>query len=183
MSTDGTAADDATLSTADGNGAPDSNQSVADTASIQQALQRKDEELKTANDRYLRAIADFDNVRKRLRQEQDTAIANANVDLITQLLPVLDNFDRALSHARESRDFDNLLQGVSQIYKQLNDTLAKQDVQPIDAIGQPFNPEVHEAIGQVPSDQYPEGAVAEVVRDGYRMKGRCIRPSLVRVAG
>ena len=166
---------------ADGNGAAPTQDSRVEE--LQARLQEKEEEARRSQDQYLRALADLDNSRKRLRQEKEEAIEYANAGLVLQLLPILDNFELAVRHSEGSRDFDGLLQGVKQILRQMQDTLKKAGVEPIEAVGQPFNPDEHEAIGHAPADGHEEGSVVQDLRTGYRMKGRCIRPSLVKVAG
>jgi molecular chaperone GrpE len=122
------------------------------------------------------------NVRKRLQQEKEESIAYANGQMILRLLPVLDDFDLAIQHAESQPDFDALMSGVRQILKKLQETLAKEGVESIEAVGQAFDTAEHEAIGQVETDEFPEGTVARELRRGYRMKGRCLRPSIVQVA-
>lgn len=162
---------------------PNSVAATSDPDSLRQQIKEKDEEIRRRQDQYLRALADMENVRKRVRQEKDEAVEYANADLVKQLLPILDNFELAVRHSETSRDFDALLQGVTQILKQTRETLKKFGVEPIEAVGKPFNPEEHEAIGHTSSEEYEEGVIAEDVRTGYRLRGRCLRPSLVRVAG
>ena len=150
---------------------------------LRRRLAEKEQEARENFDRYLRTVADFDNSRKRIQQQKEDAIEFANSSLILQVLPVLDNFDLAIQHAESDRDVDRILSGIKQIFKQMKDTLSKQGVEPIEALGKPFNPAEHEAVGQMAKDDYEEGMVAQDLRTGYRMKGRCIRPSMVRVAG
>ncbi|HET6383914.1 MAG TPA: nucleotide exchange factor GrpE [Armatimonadota bacterium] len=159
------------------------NGAAGEIEDLRQQLQAKDEEARRNHDQYLRALADIDNIRKRLRQEKDEAIEFANADLVVHLLPVIDNFELAVQHAEGTRDFDGLMSGVTQILKQLGDTLHKVGVERIDAVGKPFDPAEHEAIGHAPSNDHPEGTVVQDLRPGYRLKGRCLRPSLVKVAG
>jgi molecular chaperone GrpE len=179
LESDAAAGPDAAVDTA---GSGDSQQ-AADTEQLRTLLAQKEQEARDNYDRYLRALADMDNVRKRMRQEQDETKEYANANLILQFLPILDNFELALKHSESSRDFEALLNGVHQILKQMKDTLARAGVEPIASVGTPFDPEQHEAIGYVASDEHEPGNVAQDLRTGYRMRGRTLRPSLVRVAG
>ena len=146
-------------------------------------LEEKEREAQENYEKYLRSLADFDNIRKRLERESKDSIEFANVDLVLQFLPILDNFQLALQHANNNADYDSLLQGVKQILKQMESTLQKQGVEAIDAVGKMFDPAEHEAVGHMASDEFEEGVVAQDLRTGYRMKGKCIRPAIVRVAG
>ncbi|MDQ2731229.1 MAG: nucleotide exchange factor GrpE [Armatimonadota bacterium] len=150
---------------------------------VQAKLEEKEIESRENYEKYVRTLAEFDNARKRLRQEKEDAIEYANANLALSILPIMDNFELALQHAESNRNFDTLYSGLKQILKQMKETLQKQGVEPIEALGKPFDPEVHEAIGHADSDEYEEGSVAQELRTGYRMKNRTLRPSMVRVAG
>jgi len=133
-------------------------------------------------DRALRALADMDNVRRRARQEAEDARRYASQTLVSELLPVLDNFNRALEHAEQTSDYDALRSGVELIHRQLTEVLEKAGLERIEAVGQPFDPNLHEAIMQVePQEGQAPHEVVEELRAGYRMKDRVVRPSLVKV--
>jgi len=151
------------------------------TASLRAKIEQLEAEAEEASKRYLRLAADFDNYKKRARQEQADLVRSANAELIGKLLPVVDNFHRVIETAPESAD-DAWVKGVELTLQQLDDLLAAQGVKPIDAVGQPFDPSLHEAIGHEESDEHPEDTVVSEVRRGYRLNDRVVRPALVRVA-
>jgi molecular chaperone GrpE len=135
------------------------------------------------NDKFLRAVADLDNYRRRARQEMDEVRKFGNEQLISDLLGVLDNFERAVQAAETSQNAEALRDGVSLIHRQLLDTLAKAGLEPIEALHQPFDPTLHEAIMQVEAEEHEPNTVVEELRKGYQLHGRLIRPSLVKVSG
>ncbi|MDF2963985.1 MAG: co-chaperone GrpE [Paenibacillus sp.] len=132
--------------------------------------------------RFLRAQADFDNFRRRTRQEKEEFAKYASLKVIEQLLPVVDNLERALNAGREGKDYEALLKGVEMISRQLDQTLANEGLQAMEAVGQPFNPEFHQAIMQVESEQYEEGIVVEEIQKGYMLKDKVLRPAMVKVS-
>ena len=138
-------------------------------------------QLEEANNRYLRLAADFDNFKKRARQEQLDTMRHAAATVVERLLPVLDDADRALSHAPEGVD-ESWLKGVQLTFQQLEDVLASVGVERISAVGSPFDPKLHEAIGSEETSEQPEDTVVVELRPGYRMHDRVLRPSLVKVA-
>ncbi|TLS53743.1 nucleotide exchange factor GrpE [Paenibacillus antri] len=132
--------------------------------------------------RYLRTQADFDNFRRRARTEKEEFAKYASQKLIEGLLPIIDNFDRAIAASREHSDFDSLAKGVEMIQRQLGQLLESEGLQAIEAIGQPFNPELHQAIMQVPAEEGgASGIVLEELQKGYMLKEKVIRPSMVKV--
>jgi molecular chaperone GrpE len=138
-------------------------------------------QLEEANNRYLRLAADFDNFKKRARQEQLDTMRHAAATVVERLLPVLDDAHRALSHAPEGVD-ESWLKGVQLTFQQLEDVLASVGVERITAVGSPFDPKLHEAIGSEETSEQPEDTVVVELRPGYRMHDRVLRPSLVKVA-
>ena len=137
-------------------------------------------QLEEANSRHLRLAADFDNYKKRARQEQQDTVQYASAALVERLLPVLDDFHRALEHAPAGVD-EGWLRGVRLTLQKLDEVLASQGVQPIEAIGAKFDPKVHEAVGSEESEE-PEDTVIAELRRGYRMNDRVLRPALVKLA-
>ncbi len=129
-----------------------------------------------------RLKADFENYRKRILREQSNIIASASQSLVTRLLPVMDQFDMALSAAENSRDFDRMLKGVEMIAGELRDILRNEGLQEISAEGEQFDPKRHEAVITVEADEVESGTVVGVVRAGYELQGRVIRPATVKVA-
>jgi molecular chaperone GrpE len=130
-------------------------------------------------DRLARLQAEFDNARKRAVREQQEFREFAAADVIKNFLPILDSFERALKANADSTDFRN---GVELIYRQFQDALQKSGVQPIPAVGQPFDPRFHEAIEMVDTAEVPDHHVVDELQRGYKYKDRLLRPSMVRVA-
>jgi molecular chaperone GrpE len=127
-----------------------------------------------------RLQAEFDNYRKRVLREQTSAVELAAQPVLRRLLEVLDDFDLALMHAQDRPDFDRFLHGVELVYAKLLDTLRAEGLERMDAQGKPFDPELHEALMQSGEGE-GEPVVADVLRPGYTLKGRVLRPAGVRV--
>jgi molecular chaperone GrpE len=130
-------------------------------------------------DRLARLQAEFDNARKRSVREQQEFREFAAADVIKNFLPILDSFERALKANADSNDFRN---GVELIYRQFQDALQKSGVQPIVALGQAFDPRIHEAIEMVDTAEVPDQHVVDELQRGYKYKERLLRPAMVRVA-
>jgi molecular chaperone GrpE len=156
-----------------------SETAVAEPSSADTELQKVRAERDALLDRLARAQAEFDNARKRALREQQDFRDFAMADAIKSLLPVVDNFERALQSKSDSGDFRS---GVDLIYKQLRDVLAKLGVQPIEAKGQQFDPHLHEAIEMVDTSDAADHEVLEEWQRGYKYKDRLLRPSMVKVA-
>ncbi len=133
---------------------------------------------------YLRARADLDNYRKRAVRERQEAVRLANVGLFEKLIPVLDSFDAAVAATSSSGPptLESLQRGLEMVHAQLRSALAEAGLQEIDATGQPFDPNYHEAISQQQTAEMPEGHVVQQLRKGYRLHERLIRPATVVVA-
>jgi molecular chaperone GrpE len=138
-------------------------------------------QLEEANSRLLRVAADFDNYKKRSRQDQLDTMRYASATLAERLLPVLDDAERALEHVPEGVD-EGWLKGLQLTFKQLEEVLGSVGVERIQALGQHFDPSQHEAIGSEESDEHEEDTVVGELRPGYRIHDRVLRPALVRVA-
>mgnify|MGYP001275466931 CR=1 FL=1 len=133
--------------------------------------------------RFLRVQADFDNFRRRTRLEKEEFAKYASQQIIESLLPIIDNFERAVAVSREQSDYDSLAKGVDMIHRQLLQLLENEGLKAIEAVGQPFNPEYHEAVMQVSAEEGVEsGTVIEELQKGYILKERVLRPSMVKVA-
>jgi molecular chaperone GrpE len=133
-------------------------------------------------DLALRSQADFENYKKRSTREKEEAIKYANSSLLEKLVAIVDNFELGLEAARAEGEKSPVFSGMSMVFKQLMDFLADSGLQPIDATGQKFDPNLHEAIAHEPSDRFPEGIVVRQTRRGYKMKDRLLRPSSVVVS-
>jgi len=145
------------------------------------------EKLRAENEEYqqrlLRAQADFDNYRRRTVKEKEELGKYASAKLITELLPVIDNFERALQTSGDVTDAASYVKGVEMIFRQLEGVLKAEGLTAMEAEGQPFNPEFHQAIMQVESEEHEEGIVVEVVQKGYMLKDKVLRPAMVKVSG
>ncbi len=136
-----------------------------------------------ADDRFLRAVADLENFKRQASRRETEARERAVRNVVEDLLPVLDNFERALQAAQNSTDVQSLRTGVEFIAQQFRDALKNHGVEPIQAEGQHFDPLRHEALEQVSGSDQPEGTIIAEAQRGYSFKGQVIRPSRVRVAG
>jgi molecular chaperone GrpE len=143
-------------------------------------IQRLKEELRREHEMYLRALADFDNYRRRVERERSSAALTGKRDLILSLLEVLDGFDRAIQ-ARDGGS-SSVAEGLQAIHRNLLRLLEAQGVTAFKSLGETFNPELHEAIGWVQNDKFEPGAVVDEVRRGYRWGDELLRPARVRVA-
>ncbi|NQT29704.1 MAG: nucleotide exchange factor GrpE [Candidatus Saganbacteria bacterium] len=139
------------------------------------------EQLKEQRNKLLRALADFDNYKKRVALEKQQFLQYANEMLVTELLPIIDNFARAMDAAQKVEAGDEMTKGLALIKKQLEDVLRKHGVEEINALGKPFDPNFHEAILQK-EDDGPAGINIEEVQKGYKLNGKVIRPSMVIVS-
>jgi molecular chaperone GrpE len=134
-------------------------------------------------DLYLRERAERENFRKRMQREKEDLARFANENLLRELLPIFDNLERAVSHSAEGQEGGaGLLEGVSLTLDQFQKVLEKFGVVPVEAVGQPFDPAWHEAMGQVESDEHPPNTVAQEMQKGYILNDRLLRPALVLVA-
>ncbi len=141
------------------------------------------QEAQQAQDRYLRAVADFENTKKRLQREKDEFSRYAVEGLIRELLPIIDSLDQALVAVDKQSDSQAVIKGVHLIYRQLLGVFAKEGVSRIPTVGERFDPNLHEAVQQVPTDDpAADNTVVEEVHVGYRMHGKVIRPAMVKVA-
>jgi molecular chaperone GrpE len=143
-------------------------------------IERLKEELRREHDTVLRALADFDNYRRRVERDSASAARSGKRDVILSLLEVLDGFDRALQHIGNAPS--SVAQGVQAIHRNLLGVLERHGVTRFDSIGEPFDPRFHDAIGTVDSDEVESGRVAEELQRGYRWEDEVLRPARVRVA-
>lgn len=145
-------------------------------------LAAKEEELKALNDKYLRLAAEFDNYKRLAQRDQRDQIRFGNEQLLKELLPVVDNLERAIKAAKDGGSGESLVQGVDLTLKQLKGALGKFGVQTITTVGQPFDPSSHQAVASVPSNQVPEQHVVEEFQPGYRLHDRTLRAAMVTVS-
>lgn len=136
-------------------------------------------------DRLLRTTADLDNVRKRTRREIDDARTEARSKVLREMLPVIDNLERAVEHAEGGQGntgVASLIEGVKLVLRQFAQALERSDVMPVDAVGKPFDPNMHEAISQIETTEHAPGSVVQALQKGYTIGNRLLRPALVVVA-
>lgn len=131
--------------------------------------------------KYLRGQADFDNFRRRMRKEREEQLKYAAQPLIEQLLPALDNFERALSAGEDTHDTESIVKGVKMVLGQVEQALKDVGLEPIATVGEPFDPQFHEAVMTVEDDQFESGVIVEEMQKGYQLKDRVIRPAMVKV--
>ncbi|UCD63363.1 MAG: nucleotide exchange factor GrpE [Candidatus Zixiibacteriota bacterium] len=155
------------------------DETVTDEPCSEETLQNQIAELE---DKLLRTAAEFENFRKRTARQHEMTVRAANDGLIVELLEVVDNFERALNHTENNTEFEAFHQGTELILSQMMNLLKKYDVTPIESVGQPFDPNLHEAVMQVESDQYGEGIVAMEMVKGYRQGERVLRHAKVGVS-
>ena len=154
---------------------PDENSSAT-----QAEIERLQQELSREHDRHLRALADFDNYRKRVQRERDSTAQAGKRQLVLALLDMMDDFERALAYAHTAPE--SILAGARVIHQRLADLLQAQGVVPYTSAGQPFDPALHDAIDAIKTDQATSGVVLDELSHGYRWGNEVLRPARVRVA-
>lgn len=166
----------------DFSGAVDPAPETEPSATPEDPLALAQGQLARTRDQLLRTAADFDNYRKRSRREVQEAERRAREDLLRDLLPVFDNFERAAQHAETATDVRSLAEGISMVMRIFLDTLSRLGVERLKVVGEPFDPALHEAVQQLETSDQPAGTVVSEIAAGYRTPERLIRPALVVVA-
>jgi molecular chaperone GrpE len=156
--------------------------SALESEKLRQQLEAKELEAKEIYDRFLRQAAELENFKKRVAREKAEAIRYANEGLVRDLLPILDNLERAVEHAKGGGNGKPLLEGIEMVLRGFLEVLSKYGVTQISAMGEMFDPEKHEAIAQVESEEHRPNVVVEEHHKGYYLLDRLLRPSLVSVA-
>jgi len=149
---------------------------------LQSALAEKAEKVKELNDKYLRLAAEFDNYKRLAQRDQRDQIRFGNEQLLKELLPVVDNLERAIKSSREGGSSDVLIQGVDLTLKQLTGALTRFHVTPVEAVGQPFDPATHQAVTSVASEKVPKQHVVDELQRGYLLHDRILRAAMVSVS-
>lgn len=163
-------------------GAPHEAQPAEAVATPEADIEKLRVEVKEWRDRCLRAQAESQNIARRLTEEKEAVVRYANATFIKALLPVLDNFERTLDNLDERHQNDPVILGVRLVYDLLRKTLADHRVEPIEALGKPFDPALHEALMQVESKDQPPGTVVQELERGYKLHDRVLRAAKVAVA-
>jgi molecular chaperone GrpE len=151
------------------------------TSSMEAKIAELESALAETKDRYLRSAADFENFKKRARQQQLDTIQHASADLIARLLPALDDLHKALDHKPAGVD-ESWVKGLELSVRKLEEALGAHGLEPIESVGVQFDPKLHEAIGYEESTEHPEDTVTSELRRGYRIRDRVVRPALVKLA-
>lgn len=149
---------------------------------LQLELEKQKEEASKNYNLYLRALAETENVRKRAQRDRDEYIKYASLPIIKKLLPLIDDFQRAMEASRSSQDYEALYKGMEMMAGHLDKILESEGVEAIECLNQPFDPELHQPLMVEASAEHEENIVIEELLKGYKMQGRVIRPSLVKVS-
>ena len=168
---------------ADAAGPPESAEGAPHSQAANDEVEQLRVDLEEVSDRALRAQAELENYRRRVARQMEEERRYANMPLLRDLLPVLDNMRRAIEAAEKTEDAPSLLEGFRMVTKQLEGVLARHHCTEIEALGGPFDPNLHEAISQQPSAGHPEGTVLLVAQSGFQLHDRVVRPSQVIVSG
>jgi molecular chaperone GrpE len=160
----------------------ETEEELQDIEQLRQQVAHFKGQVEQTHEQYLRSLADLENFRRRARKEKEDAIKYATLPLIESLLPVVDNFERALATDYEEDKVDVLKEGVEMVYRQLVTALSQAGVTLIESRGKPFDPHEHHAVMQVESDASDSGMVVEELQIGYRLYDRVIRPSMVKIS-
>jgi molecular chaperone GrpE len=147
----------------------------------QQRIQELELKLEEASQKNLRLQADYDNFRRRTREEQAASLKYKSQSLLEQLLPALDNFERALKTEATNEQTQTLIQGMEMVYRQLADALKQEGLTEVPTVGEKFDPNMHQAVMQVEDSEYESNTVIEELQKGYMLKDRVIRPAMVKV--
>lgn len=154
----------------------------AENTDIEQQLELALEEKQRLHEQYLRTLADMDNLRKRTTREKEEIAKFANEGILRDILPVIDNLERAVEHSETADDSGGLLEGVRMTLTQFTQVLSRFGVAPIDTVGKPFDPAFHQAMGQLESADHPVNTVMVEMQKGYQLNERLLRPAFVLVA-
>jgi molecular chaperone GrpE len=159
-----------------------SSQLQDELAELREKFQAKEKESEENYERYLRQVAEVDNFKKRVNREKEDAIRYANENLIKDILPVIDNLERAIAHAQGGGNGKPLVEGVEMVLRALLDVFNKHGVVQVPAVGAVFDPAKHEAMAQVESSEYEPNTIIDEHHKGFLFRDRLLRPALVTVA-
>jgi len=158
------------------------SQPGGDVDALRAQLAEKDKEIAELKDKYLRTLADSENARKRIRQQSEESVRIQRESILRDLLPIIDNLERALAAARNGTDAKTIVDGVEMTVRALIDFLRAQGVTPLQSVGQSFDPNRHEAVDHVASEKHPPNTVVDEFHRGYLIGERVLRPARVSVA-
>lgn len=157
-----------------------SEEAVKDT--LAEDMEALSKELDETKDRLLRTAAEYDNFRKRTVKEKEALVADAKAFAVAKLLPVIDSLERALQMKNSENSAEDLIKGIEMIYKQSLEAFDSVGAEPIEGLGEPFNPETQHAVSHIESEEFGENTVSMVMQKGYRIGDKVIRPAMVQVA-
>jgi len=149
---------------------------------LQQEVDKARSEAKAHQEQYLRTLADMENLRKRTQREKEELAKFANENILREILPVIDNLERAVEHAGQTASSEGLLEGIQMTLAQFSQVLDRFGVKAVDALGQPFDPNLHQAMGQLETSEFPANTVAQQMQKGYQLNERLLRPAMVMIA-
>jgi molecular chaperone GrpE len=156
-------------------------ESANETQDLQNEVAKLQKLLEEKENKILRVQADFENYKRRTRMEQETFQKYRSQNIVSEILPALDSFERALQINADNDQTKSLLQGMQMVQRQLIEALKNEGVEAIPAVGEPFDPTLHQAVMQVEDENYESNVVVEELQKGYKLKDRVIRPSMVKV--
>ena len=158
------------------------SKSNKEVAELKELLAGKIDELAEANDKYLRVLAEYDNFKKRTQKEKEAIYIDSVGDTVTALLPVIDNFERAISSFSDEDKQSDFFKGIEMIYNQMLESFSKMGVEPIKALDEEFNPELHNAVMHIEDETVADNIIVEEFQKGYMYREKVIRYSMVKVA-
>ena len=149
---------------------------------LEKTIEEKDNEIKELNDKYLRLYAETENMRKRLEREKKDFLEYANESVLKDLLPIIDNMERAIEHSEQNSNIEDFIKGIELTLNSFLKVLEKYGVKPVDALHKPFDPNFHEAMQVQETDEFEPNTVVQQLQKGYTFKERLLRPALVIVS-
>ena len=151
-------------------------------SNCEEEIAKLEKEVQEWKDSYVRKVAEFENAKKRMEREKEEFSKYASEKIITKMIEIIDNMERAIQSASANKDFDNLVKGIEMTLNQAHTVFKSEGVEPLDAKGKEFNPYEHHAMMQEDTEEHPDNTIIEEFQKGYKMKDKVIRPSLVKVA-
>ncbi len=158
------------------------SEEATETDNLAEELEAAQEEARNKQELYLRSLAEMDNLRKRTQREKEDIAKYGNENILREVLPVIDNLERAIEHASSQEDGAGLLEGVEMTLSQFSTVIQKFGVEPISSLGTLFDPAHHQAVGQLETVEFPVNHVANELQKGYLLNSRLLRPAMVMIA-
>lgn len=158
------------------------NEELCCESNNDEEIAKLQKELQEWKDSYVRKVAEFENAKKRMEREKEEFSKYASEKIITKMIEIIDNMERAMQSATANKDFDNLAKGIEMTLNQAHNVLKNEGLEPLEAKGKEFNPYEHHAMMQEDTEEHPDNTVIEEFQKGYKLKDKVIRPALVKVA-